>query len=168
MLQEEASWVAIKLFFSTGKEQNRAPAICSSKDQYNISPLACIVNSTTFLVILTRPPSISFLKYAFESRVQKQSTCSLSYHCGMKAKPEVFTVQCWQGPILITVFRKSFQHHKNASSEAKKNLSLSFPDCQQLPFPKQFHHFKQETSSKPEASLEHKLLHIRIRGRKTL
>lgn len=53
MLQEEPSWVAIKLFFSIGKEQNWPPAICSSKDEYNISSLACIIYSTTFLVILT-------------------------------------------------------------------------------------------------------------------
>lgn len=53
MLQEEPSWVAIKLFFSTGKEQNWPPAMCSSKDQYNIRSPACIIYSMTFLVILT-------------------------------------------------------------------------------------------------------------------
>lgn len=53
MLQEEPSLVAIKLFVSTGKEQNWPPAIHSSKDQYNISSLACIIYSTTFLVNIT-------------------------------------------------------------------------------------------------------------------
>lgn len=152
-----------KAFFSV---QNWPPAICSSKDQHNISSLACIIYSTSFLVILTEPPSNSFLKYVLESKVQKQSTCSLSYHWGMKAKPELFNVWCWQEPILITVFKKSFQHGKNVSSEDKKNLSLSFPDFQ-LPSLSNF----ISLNKKPHQNLRPVLstnYYMRMRGRKRL
>lgn len=115
---------------------------------------------------LIQPPSTSFLKYLFEPRVQKQSTCSLFYHRGMKAKPELLTVQCWQESIQIIIFGKSFQHHKNVSLEDKKIPHSSFSNFQQFPFPKQLHQLKQETSSKREATLEYKLLYIKMRKEK--
>lgn len=43
-----------KAFFAVlAKNETGLLAICSSKDQYNISSLACVIYSMTFLVIFT-------------------------------------------------------------------------------------------------------------------
>lgn len=44
----------------------------------------------------------------------------------------------------------------------------SFSNFQQFSFPKQLHQLIQETSSKPEANLERKILNIRMRREKLI
>ena len=81
---------------------------------------------------------------------------------------ELLTVSCWREPIQIRAFSKSFQHHKNVSSEDKKIAVFSLSNFQQFSFPKQLHPLIQETPSKPEANLEHKILNIRMRREKLI
>lgn len=112
-----------KAFFSTAV-RNSIGLLLFPLVRTNVTSQSCCISYLFFTLYNGFTTMLSstaiFLKYVFEPRVQKQTMCRLSYHRGRKAKQGLLTVHCWQGPIQIIVFRKSFRHHKNVSSGDKK------------------------------------------------